>query len=528
MSTEASDGKAGRSPLRPEQPWAPVLRPGQTCYALGRAGRTAVIVDAADYFLAVEGALLRARHQVLFIAWDFDTRIKLAPARKRKGREADVPPRRLGPFLTWLARRTPTLHIHVLKWRLSLFQAAWRGMTPLFVLNWLSDSRLHYRLAADHPIGACHHQKIVVIDDSLAFCGGIDMTADRWDTRDHLDHDPRRRRPGGRRYDPFHDTTMAVDGDAARILGEIARQRWASATGESLDAPPEKHDIWPDGLTTLARSVDVGIARTQPRYGEQEQATEVERLWLAAIAAARRCIYIEAQYFASRRIGQALLYRLADPGGPEIVVINPPEAHGWLETKAMVMARDHILSALHATDDGARFRVYAPLTAGGRPIYVHSKILIVDDRFVRVGSSNINNRSMGFDTECDLAVEASIDPPCAATLPEAIRDLRDGLIAEHLGCPVADLRRALEETGSVIGAIERLRRRPGRTLRPIRANELGSTEEFLVETQILDPERPLWPLQGLLHRVDWDWLHRRRAARMRRRALPVGEGAGPR
>ncbi len=40
---------------------------------------------------------------------------------------------------------------------------------------------------------------------------------------------------------------------------------------------------------------------------------------------------------------------------------------------------------------------------------VHSKVMIVDDGFLRVGSANLNNRSMGADTECDLAFEASCD-----------------------------------------------------------------------------------------------------------------------
>lgn len=470
-----------------------LLRPGETCWRLERAERMAVIIDAADYFATVRDALVQARHQVLLIAWDFDTRIKLVPDAPRDGI-----PRRLGPFLAWLVRRRPDLHIHVLKWRLSAISGAWRGMLPLTLLNWRGESRLEYRLAADHPLGACHHQKIVVIDDALAFCGGIDMTADRWDTRAHLDQDRRRRRPGGLRYEPFHDITAAVDGDAARSLGDLARGRWRSATGVDLPVPPPGPDLWPKRLTPLLRRVDVGVARTQPAHDGQDAAHEVEALWLAAIAGARRRIYIESQYFASRLIARALLDRLSDPHGPEIVVINPTDAHDWLEQQAMGRARDHILSALRAADTGGRFAIYAPMTARGRRIYVHAKLLVVDDRILRIGSSNINNRSMGLDTECDLAVEPGPT--------QALTTLRQGLVAEHLGCMPEEVARLEAQTGSLISSIEQLRQGPGRTLRPLDAKPVTAADAFVVERELLDPERPRWPFQSLLHRVDWSWL----------------------
>lgn len=495
-----------------------LLRLGDTCWRVEPADRLAVLIDAQDYFRTLKYALLQARHQVLLIAWDFDTRIRLEPDNpKPRPKRA---PDKLGRYFAWLIRKRRSLHVHVLKWRFSSIWGLMRGMTPLWLLNLMSGRRLHYRMASDHPIGACHHQKIVVIDDRLAFCGGIDVTAERWDTRGHLDDDPRRRGPGVKLYEPYHDMTCMVDGAAARALGDLARERWFHATGERLPPPPppapDDADIWPEAVPPLLNDPQVGIARTQPEFSGQQPAHEVERLWLAAIASAKHHIYIEAQYFASRVIGKALLERLEEPDGPEIVVINPTMANGWLEEAAMGRARDHIMNALCAADpDGRRFACYAPVTPKGVRIYVHAKLLVVDDRVLRVGSSNMNNRSMGVDTECDVAVALSDeerDSPGRAQL----RLLRDGLIAEHLGTSTPTVAAAIASHGGLIGAIEALRRAEGKTLVPVPCQEVNAAEEYLVEQALLDPERPRYPFQSFFHRLDWRWAQKRKARRIRR------------
>jgi phospholipase D1/2 len=137
----------------------------------------------------------------------------------------------------------------------------------------------------------------------LAFCGGIDMTAGRWDTRAHLDDDPNRVRPTTRRrYGPWHDVSTAVDGDAARALGQLAGERWRRATGEQLEPPHPTDSAWPAGLDLSMRDVDVAISRTAPEHEGHPAAQEIEALYLAAIAAARKTLYVESQYFASRKI----------------------------------------------------------------------------------------------------------------------------------------------------------------------------------------------------------------------------------
>lgn len=295
------------------------LEEGRNCAYIAQADRVAMIVDAADHFRHLRSAMLKARHDILLIGWDFDTRIRLVP-----GGEGLGAPRKLGRFLNWLARRRPELRIRILQWNLGTLQAFGRGSTPLFIANWMSSKRITFKLDAAHPVGAAHHQKIAVIDGTLAFCGGIDMTGDRWDTRDHLDDDPRRRRPTThRRYGPWHDVSTCVTGPAAAALSAVARDRWKRATGETLDPPPPAPDIWPDGLEPSVENARTGISLTMPPYGGEPGIHQVEKLYLDAIGRARKYLYIESQYFASRRVAEAICARLAEPDPPEIVIVNP-------------------------------------------------------------------------------------------------------------------------------------------------------------------------------------------------------------
>lgn len=464
-----------------------LLRPGETCWRIERANRLAVIVDAADYFATIRNAIHAARHTVMLIGWDFDTRISL----DRPDRTSKVP-NKLGRFLNWCVAQRPDLRIYVLRWDLGTIYALGRGSTPLVILDWMSDERIRFKLDGAHPTGSAHHQKIVVIDDAVAFCGGIDMTADRWDTREHLDDNPERVRPTSRRrYGPWHDVSTAVDGKVAQALGELARDRWKRATGEDLELPPPMESAWPEGLEPSLRDVDVAVSRTVPEHEGQGGVHEIEALYLAAIAAARRTIYIESQYFASRKIAEAMAARLRDPDGPEIVVINPETADGWLEEEVMGSSRARLLRLVREADRDDRFRLYTPVTAGGRPIYVHAKVMVVDDRLLKVGSSNLNNRSLGFDTECDLSVEARPDANRGSELGRSIVGLRNDLVAEHLGVESALLEQGIERAGgSLIRAIEGLRSE-GRSLVPFEPPEMNAVEaSLLAENQLLDPERP--------------------------------------
>lgn len=284
-----------------------LLQPGSTCWRVARASRAALIVDAADYFVHLRAALVRAERAVYLIAWDFDLRIEMLPGQSDEhGNAFDGWPNRLGDFFEALVDRRPELHLHVLKWDGAMLAEvatqAWETMRLK-----MASGRVRLALDSHHPAGACHHQKIVVIDDHLAFCGGIDVTTGRWDTRDHAPEDDRRLDPDGSLHQPWHDVTTALEGPVAKALGEVSRRRWQSATGEELRAPQAARiSLWPDDLKSDIRDVDIGIARTMPRHGGGPLVNEIEELYLAAIRAARHTIYVESQYLAAGSLCEAM------------------------------------------------------------------------------------------------------------------------------------------------------------------------------------------------------------------------------
>ncbi len=458
------------------------LVPGKTCWRCEPADRLRIIVDGADYFTAVKRAMLAARHTIMMIGWDFDTRIEFEP----DGATLDGP-NTLNEFLSWMGKSDNGVHLYMLKWDLGTLQSIQRGMVPIAVRPLRFTRNFTFHLDTSHPAGAAHHSKLIVIDDAVAFCGGIDMTAGRWDTRQHLDDEPRRGLPGhDGQSKPWHDVTTAVSGRLAASLGDLARERWHRATGDTLEPPPASPDTnWPD-LEATFENVPVAIARTYPDYKDYPEVREIEALYLKAIAEVRDILYVETQYLASANIARAIAKRLAEPDGPEFVIVLPQKAEGWLRQKAMDGAREKLLAYLWANDPHGRFAAYYPVTHGGEPIYVHAKVLTADDWLVRVGSSNLNNRSMGFDTECDLAVDASIcDDPQAVS--RTILSLRRDLVCEHLGIDGTAYDSRMEESDSLIAAIEALRG-DGRSLRPFTRKEISEDESVLAENEFCDPE----------------------------------------
>jgi len=466
-----------------------ILEPGRNCWRIRRAEKLAFLIDGAVYFKALYDSLSMVEEQILILAWDVYSHLYLVPPSSNKD---DQPVPELVDLLNGLVRRKSGLHVHILGWDFSLLYAPDREWMPVYKLDWKTHRRLRFCLDDQCPLGASHHQKVVVLDDKLAFAGGLDLTRGRWDTPEHRADDPRRNAVDASDLPirPHHDVQMAVTGPAAAALGDLARERWWRATRAKLPVPEAgTHYIWPESLPADIEDVDVAIVRTQPEFGEFAEVREVEQLYLDSIGAARDYIYAENQFFTVPSITKALAARLAEPHGPEVVLIFPLNTSGWLSQQSMDMMRVIAIRSLRDADQFGRLAVYYPDKPGlgDLSINLHAKVMIIDDRFVRIGSSNLNNRSMGLDTECDLAVEAQEGD---TTIAEAVRAFRNRLLGEHLDCPTEKIRATVRERGSLLDAIEELRG-TGRSLQPLEPHLPEPDEGLLRDIRLSDPERPV-------------------------------------
>ncbi|MCA8430638.1 VTT domain-containing protein [Burkholderia seminalis] len=470
-----------------------LLERGRNCDAIRGADRFTMLVDGDAYFSTLRAALLRARHTVFIVGWDVDSRMRLAP-----GAPGDRLPDTLAAFLHALAEARHNLRIYVLAWDFAMIYALERDWPPVYRAGWCAHRGIVFRLDDAHPRGASHHQKLVVIDDRLAFVGGLDLTRARWDTPAHAAGDPRRRDEHGMPYAPFHDVQAMFDGDAAAAIGEQARARWLQACGRPIAIRAQRHlerpdddDPWPPDARVDLRDVRLGIAYTVPRHGGREPVRQVQALVEDTIRAARRHLYVENQYFTAAVVRETLSARLADAHGPDVTVVAPRVQSGWLQEATMGVLRARLHATLASADRFGRYRLLYPHVdgLGDACVNVHSKLAIVDDECIVIGSANLNNRSMVLDTECCVALVAAGD----ARIRAAIAGMRDRLLAEHLGTTPAAVAEALAGAERPNAALDRLRAKPGRTLRTLDPAVAPQLDALVPVSAWLDPEQPIEP-----------------------------------
>jgi len=353
-----------------------VAVPGQNCWRIAHAARAAFLVDASAYFAAFAQAVENARHSIFIVAWDIHSRTRLRP-----NRPSNRYPDELGPFLDALARERPDLRVYILTWDCHLVYAFEREPLQRCQLGWKTHRNIQFRLDSNHPTCASLHQKIVVVDDAIAFSGGLDLTIRRWDTPEHRAQHPGRVDHRGVPYPPFHDIQLLVDGPAAQALAELARERWFRRTGQRIPPTPVVTDPWPGAVRPDVTDVDVVIARSEAAYAGRPRVREVEALFLDSIAAARHSIYIESQYFTSRRIADALGDRLQEEHGPEVLIVGPAECTGWLEQRTVGVLRHRFVQRLQERDRFGRLRFVYPVRHGVTPcpVFIHSKICIISN-----------------------------------------------------------------------------------------------------------------------------------------------------
>jgi phosphatidylserine/phosphatidylglycerophosphate/cardiolipin synthase-like enzyme len=376
------------------------------CWAAGEpppreGNRLEVFVDGSEALPAIAQACESAREHVWLAGWHFTP-------------ELQVGDRTLRELLAGLAER---VEVRVL---------AWAGAPlPFFHPDRKEVHEMRERLVRGTRVACalddrerpfhCHHEKLVIVDGEVAFVGGIDLTTLGGDRLDSSAH-PARGQLG------WHDAASRLEGPAVADVAAHFALRWLEVTGEKIDAgpPPER-----------AGQTELQVVRTVPNNVYDRLPRGDFRIlegYLRALRGAERLVYLESQFLWSPELVDVLADKLRRPPSDDfrlVVVLPAHPNNGQEDTRGQ-------LGVLAEADDGAgRFLACTLWQAGNaaKPVYVHAKIGIVDDRWLTIGSANLNEHSFFNDTEMNVVTQ---DPGLA-------RDLRLRLWAEHLGCEPADL-----------------------------------------------------------------------------------------
>jgi phosphatidylserine/phosphatidylglycerophosphate/cardiolipin synthase-like enzyme len=332
------------------------------------------------------------------------------------------------------------------------------------------------------------------MDGRLAFAGGMDFASARWDRRRHAVDEPHRHNALGLSSAPHHDVQAAVTGPAVAAFVEIFREAWQAHVGESLELEVPEHGV--DGWS-LHEVIDspalplpegpVEITVTRPPSESTPPATGVCGMYARLIASAERLIYVETQYFTSSIVCDALLARMKDRTKPQLtlVMLLPDGAESGKERLVLGDQQQRQLAMLRevAGERGHQVKVLcsSACTDGGDEVttYIHSKLMIVDDRAVTIGSANLTNRSMGFDSELNLTwATDAVDGADAR-----IRALRTSLLAEHAG--VVDGQQ-FDDPEGLAARLDALVADPGSKLRHAPTWEVDAEEEPVLAA-VFDP-----------------------------------------
>ncbi|MEJ7730914.1 MAG: phospholipase D-like domain-containing protein [Polyangiaceae bacterium] len=425
-----------------------------------------LLIDGEDYYRAFHQAALRARRSILLSGWQFDSDAKLLCGEEAKRSTAPI---KLLELLNTLCKERPELQVKILAWDFHLVFALEREWMQELVFEWTTNERLHYKFDSTHVEGGSHHQKFVVVDGQLSFLGGLDLCDHRWDDRRHLDKNPLRV-SRGEPHKPFHDVQVYLDSrEIGARLTELFECRWLRACKEHITVVhPDTETFGPDwklqGAVPIAAKT-VSLSRTDPHGSPtvDEPVREIEAQYREGILSAERLIYVETQYFSSHAIGEALCQRLRAPGPTlQVVLVLNMKAETLKEQIAVGLAQAKNIVDVRAAVEGTphRLGIYytVPDSDGGEPqraTYVHSKVMIVDDRWINVGSANLTNRSLSVDTELNASFET--DGP-GDPLAKSICGVRLGLLSEHLGISGLDC----DPEGLVDVLDDRAQRRDGR------------------------------------------------------------------
>ncbi len=467
----------------------PLLIPGETCATVVDHTRGGVLVDGRDFYRAFYEAACKAEHSILMAGWQFSSSVKLV-----RGADADSCdlPTELIELLAELCKRRPDLDVYMLPWDSSPVFTFEREPLQRLKFHLKGHKRIHWKMDNCHPPGASHHQKLIVIDRAIAFVGGMDICDSRWDDRAHA-AELKERCSGNRSYTPYHDVQAYVTGDAVDVLRKWFCERWQLASGEHLalpDCPRTTIEIQPTFEVFAPR---IALARTWPKMTEpaHNEIRELYHLHARAIGGAKRLIYIENQYFSSDEIARSLETRMrADRDNKlDIVMVLPQKSAGFKERISIGVYQARLLEQLTKTaaETGHRLGVYYQVARGGGdediPVFIHAKVLAVDDRFLLISSANTSNRSMGYDTELGIAWEAPEPTP-------SLHDARMDLLAEHIGVERAEAETLLGDSPN--GLVKRLDQLAAEKTYQLRLHKRNRDEKPGPLLKLLIPDDPVF------------------------------------
>jgi phosphatidylserine/phosphatidylglycerophosphate/cardiolipin synthase-like enzyme len=366
-----------------------------------------ILIDGAQALPTIAEELRLARSHVHLAGWYFSPDFAL----KRDG-EAVV----LRNLLAELAER---LDVRVLVWAgapLPLFRPS-RGEVRKMRERLVKYTKVECALDAKERPMHCHHEKTIVIDDRVAFVGGIDLTSESGDRYD-ADHHPPRANVG------WHDACARIEGPAVNDVAEHFRMRWHEVTGEAL-APVRPSAASGDLDVQIVRTVPEKIYTATPRGDFR-----ILESYVRAIQAAERFIYIENQFLWSPEIEAVLRDKILNPPRPDfrLLLLLPSKPNSGADDTRGVLG--DLIEADDDAADGAGRLLACTLFARSRnltdPIYIHAKIAIIDDNWLTLGSANLNEHSLFNDTEMNIVTRD----------PDLARNTRLRLWAEHLELPL--------------------------------------------------------------------------------------------
>jgi phosphatidylserine/phosphatidylglycerophosphate/cardiolipin synthase-like enzyme len=316
----------------------------------------------------------------------------------------------------------------------------------------------------------CHHEKLVIVDDAVAFVGGIDLTSlsgDRWDSCEH----PVEGRLG------WHDAATRLRGPAVADVAEHFRARWQEIAREPLPPPPPQ---------PAAGETTVQILRTVPdhTYGFAPRGDfRIFDAYVRALRSAQRLVYLENQFLWSTEIADILAAKLSDPPHPgfRLLLLLPARPNNGADT-----TRGQLGRLVEAAGDSGRLLATTISSHSGtrtHQLYVHAKVGIVDDRWLTIGSANLNEHSLFNDTEMNVLAQDEA----------LVRRTRLELWSEHLELPLeqvdGDPTSVIDELWRPI-AQEQLRLRRAGLPRTHRLMELPAVSRRA--------KRLIGPMRGLL------------------------------